>query len=94
VFYFYNGGKEDVYLSSADWMDRNFFRRIEVCFPVVEPRLKKRVFREGLKPFLARNIAAWEMDGSGKYKFHKGKRGKMADVQTKLLKMLAAKTGG
>ena len=54
VFYFHNDGAEDVYLSSADWMDRNFFRRIEICFPVLEPRLKKRVIREGLKPYLTR----------------------------------------
>ena len=43
IFYFYNGGAEDVYLSSADWMDRNFFRRIEVCFPVLNKKLKKRL---------------------------------------------------
>ena len=88
VFYFYNGGAEDVYLSSADWMDRNFFRRIEVCFPVLEPRLKKRVIREGLRPFFAREIDAWEMDSSGKYKFHKGRRGKAGHVQTLLLDLL------
>src|SRR6185503_14045529 len=35
VFYFLNDGAEDVYLASADWMDRNFFRRIELCFPVL-----------------------------------------------------------
>lgn len=38
IFYFLNDGSEDVYLSSADWMARNFFRRIEVCFPVLDPR--------------------------------------------------------
>ncbi len=94
VFYFYNGGAENVYLSSADWMDRNFFRRIEVCFPVLEPRLKRRVIREGLKPFFARDIEAWEMEASGKYRFRSGKRGKTGHVQTRLLEMLAAKAGG
>ncbi len=93
VFYFYNGGAEDVYLSSADWMDRNFFRRIEVCFPVLEPRLKKRVIREGLKPFLSREVEAWEMDASGQYRRRKGERGKRGHVQTQLLETLAIRRG-
>ncbi len=93
VFYFYNGGAEDVYLSSADWMDRNFFRRIEVCFPVLEARLKRRVIREGLRPFLANDIEAWEMDASGQYKRRKGRRGKRGDVQRVLLEALAARGG-
>jgi len=68
VFYFYADGEERVYLSSADWMERNFFRRIEACFPVLDTRLKRRVIREGLKPYLADNCMAWEMDGDGNYK--------------------------
>jgi polyphosphate kinase len=40
---------DEVYLASADWMDRNFFRRIEVAFPVLDAKLKKRVIEEGLK---------------------------------------------
>jgi len=91
VFYFYNEGAENVYLSSADWMDRNFFRRIEVCFPVLDPRLKRRVIREGLMPFLARDIDVWEMDAHGKYHLRKGKRGRRGHVQTRLLDLLAAK---
>src|SRR3546814_1089084 len=43
VFYFHADGEETVYLSSADWTDRNFFRRVEVAFPVVDKALKKRV---------------------------------------------------
>ncbi len=91
VFYFYNGGAEDVYLSSADWMDRNFFRRIEICFPVLEPRLKKRVIREGLTACLARDVEAWEMDANGEYHFGKGKRGRAGHSQMVLLDLLAAK---
>ena len=89
VFYFYNGGAEDVYLASADWMDRNFFRRIEVCFPVLEPRLKKRVIREGLKPYLARGVEAWDMEANGQYRCHKGARGRSGRAQTPLLELLA-----
>jgi polyphosphate kinase len=93
VFYFHNGGAEDVYLSSADWMDRNFFRRIEICFPVLEPRLKKRVIREGLNAYLGRDIEAWEMDANGQYRFRKGKRGRSGHAQTVLLDILVAKIG-
>lgn len=91
VFYFYNGGAEDIYLSSADWMDRNFFRRIEICFPVLEPRLKKRVLREGLTPYLGRDVECWEMDATGQYRFRRGKRGPGGHAQTMLLDLLAAK---
>ncbi len=65
IFYF--RGAQNVYLSSADWMDRNFFRRIEVCFPVLDPKLKRRVIQEGLKPYLKDNVQAWEMDMDGHY---------------------------
>jgi polyphosphate kinase len=68
IFYFENDGKQDVYLASADWMDRNFFRRIEICFPVLDKRLKKRVIEEGLKPYLNDNTQAWEMAGDGRYR--------------------------
>ena len=91
VFYFHNDGAEDVYLSSADWMDRNFFRRIEICFPVLEPRLKRRVLREGLNPYLSRDIEAWEMGPDGQYRFHKGKRGRSGHAQNALLDLLTAK---
>jgi polyphosphate kinase len=67
VFYFENGGAQDVYLSSADWMDRNFFRRVEVCFPVLDPHLSKRVINEGLMPYLQDNSEAWVMDQQGVY---------------------------
>jgi polyphosphate kinase len=67
VFYFENGSAQDVYLSSADWMDRNFFRRVEVCFPVLDPNLKKRVINEALMPYLEDNSQAWEMDQQGVY---------------------------
>ena len=53
--------------SSADWMGRNLFRRIEVAFPVLDPALKARVIAEGLKPYLADNRDAWELAGDGTY---------------------------
>jgi len=74
VFYFRNGGAEDVYLASADWMDRNFFRRIELCFPVLDPALKRRVIREGLQSYLDDNCQAWVMAGEGSYERLKPRR--------------------
>jgi polyphosphate kinase len=65
IFYFRNDQTDDVYLSSADWMDRNFFRRIEACFPLLDAKLKKRVIDEGLKSYLKDNVQAWEMDCNG-----------------------------
>jgi polyphosphate kinase len=90
VFYFYNGGAEDVYLASADWMDRNFFRRIETCFPILDARLKKRVINEGTKPYLKDNSKSWEMQPDGTYT-KRSRRGRPFDAQAFLLNLLAAK---
>ena len=88
IFYFRNGGDEQVYLSSADWMDRNFFRRIETGFPVLNPKLKKRVINEGLKPYLRDNVQAWEMQSDGSYRRRRGRHAKSYCAQTGLLALL------
>jgi polyphosphate kinase len=77
VFYFYAGGAEEVLLSSADWMERNFFRRIEVAFPILDKKLKRRVLNEGLRLYLADNRQAWEMDSVGGYHPRRATRGKL-----------------
>ncbi len=66
IFYFGNGGDPLVYVGSADWMDRNLSRRVEVVFPVEEPELKQRLIREILATSLADNCKARELlpDGS------------------------------
>jgi len=89
IFYFHNGGAEDVYLASADWMSRNFFRRIELCFPVLDPALKRRVVREGLQPYLDDNVQAWQMDSEGAYARVKPRRGRPRSAQEELLFTLA-----
>jgi polyphosphate kinase len=89
VFYFLNAGAEDVYLASADWMDRNFFRRIETCFPLLDPALKRRVIREGLQPYLDDNWQAWEMTPEGVYERQKPRRGRRRSAQEELLFTLA-----
>ncbi len=67
VYYFYNEGKEDVFIASADWMGRNFFSRIEIATPIEDPILKQRVINEGLTLPLNDNIKAWKMHGDGSY---------------------------
>ncbi len=90
IFHFAGGGEPRVYLSSADWMDRNFFRRIELCFPVTDPKLARRVVREGLKPYLADNAQAWAMRPDGTYERRGRGRGKKRAAQAELLAALAA----
>jgi polyphosphate kinase len=91
VFYFRSA--EAVYLASADWMDRNFFRRIEVCFPILDPKLKKRIIDESLRTYLGDNAQAWEMDASGQYRRKQPNRAKPTAAQTALLELLAANPG-
>lgn len=85
VFYFFAGGKEHVYLSSADWMDRNFFKRIELAFPVLDPKLKKRVITEGLKFYLADNQQGWDMNSDGIYQRRRSPRAKPHNAQGELM---------
>jgi polyphosphate kinase len=91
IFYFRNDLAHDVYLSSADWMDRNFFRRIEACFPILDKKLKKRVIDEGLKAYLQDNCQAWDMDGNGAWHLKTTRSASPKCAQTELLGMLTSK---
>ena len=88
IFHFHAGGEDKVYLSSADWMDRNFFRRIEIAFPVLDPKLRRRVLREGLRAYVADNSQSWEMLSDGRYR-RRHARGIRRSAQEMLLKDLA-----
>ena len=70
-------------------MDRNFFRRVEICFPVLDARLKRRVINEGLKPYLDDNCQAWDMDAEGRYVPRQPGRSKPLSAQETLLEQLA-----
>ena len=65
-YYFHNGGDEEIYCASADWMERNFFRRIEVMFPILGAALKTRLMAD-LDVYLADNTQAWELQADGRY---------------------------
>lgn len=89
IFYFWAGGAENLYLASADWMERNLFQRIEVALPVTSPKLKKRVIREGLRAYLLDNVEAWEMQPDGSYRRKVCRSGKSRCAQEMLLAKLA-----
>ena len=66
VWHFANGGEEEFYFGSADWMPRNFDRRVEAVTPVMDPALHERL-RTLFATFLADNRLAWDLDASGRY---------------------------
>jgi len=68
IFYFDNQGDPQVYIGSADWMDRNLSRRVEVVFPIEPPELKQRLIREILAVSLADNVKARELLPDGSYR--------------------------
>ena len=67
IFYFANGGEEEVYLGSADWMARNLYQRVEVLFPVLDPVLRRRVREEILEAFLRDTCKARLLQRDGNY---------------------------
>src|SRR5690606_14387268 len=87
VFYFYSNGAENVYLSSADWMDRNFFRRVEVGFPILDKTLKKRVISEAFTYALRDNQLAWRALPNGSYLRVKSRASRI-NMQEKLMALL------
>ncbi len=64
--YYFGGDQPQLWLSSADWMERNFFRRVETCFPVENRRLQERLIRE-LDFYLTDNTQAWLLNAEGQY---------------------------
>jgi polyphosphate kinase len=66
VFCFGNDGEAEVFCSSADWMERNFFRRVEVAFPILDPLLRASLV-EDLQLYLEDDRQAWQLDSDGVY---------------------------
>ena len=89
IYYFWAGGAEDVWLGSADWMSRNFFRRVEVAFPVRDRKLKQRVIDEGLFNYLNPDRSVWVMDADGGYRLTGPLMAAERDAQQVLLARLA-----
>lgn len=89
IFCFHNNGDSQLFCSSADWMDRNFFRRVETCFPIDDKRLKQRILKEGLMTYLADNTQAWILQSDGSYKRCMPGNAKPRSAQDEILATLA-----
>jgi polyphosphate kinase len=90
VFYFLNDGEDELYCASADWMPRNFFRRVESCFPIDDPKLKKRIIQETFTLYLRDNTQSWLLKSNGQYQRKKPSRDTQTfNAQESLLSLLA-----
>jgi len=87
IYYFRNDLAHDTYLASADWMNRNLFRRIEVAVPILDKAMKKRVMAEGLMPYLKDNTNTWMLNPHGEYHLRKS-RAKPFCAQQHLMRLL------
>ncbi|MDG6348443.1 polyphosphate kinase 1 [Luteimonas sp. 8-5] len=67
AYWFGNDGKPELFCSSADWLERNLLRRVEACFPILDPELAARVKDEALDNYLADNLNAWVLQPDGSY---------------------------
>jgi polyphosphate kinase len=89
VYYFLNDGSEEFYCSSADWMDRNMFRRNESCFEIRQKAMKEQI-RHDLELFLADNCQAWSLHGDGSYERLSPGKNKPVSAQDTFLNTLTA----
>jgi len=89
VFYFRYGEHEELWLSSADWMNRNMLRRVELAWPVTDPALRQRVMEEGIHQYLHDTRDAWLLQPDGSYAragVHQGRgRNPLHSAQTNLM---------
>ncbi|PNP98995.1 polyphosphate kinase 1 [Moraxella sp. RCAD0137] len=93
VYYFSNdvenGGSERLYCSSADLMDRNLLHRVEVAFPILEPKLFKKIYEDGLINYLKDDVQAWQLSGTGEW-YPLSTTGGTHDAQRYLLEKIAS----
>jgi polyphosphate kinase len=89
AFYFENGGSPELYCASADWMERNFFRRVEVAFPIQRASHRQRIL-EDLTTYLEDNSQAWRLLPDGRYERLSPGRERPRSAQNELLASYAA----
>jgi polyphosphate kinase len=97
IFYFANGGDEQVYVGSADWMPRNLYERVEVVFPVRQEWLRKRLRYEILEAYLADTVKSRILGPDGSYRraetVRAGRRARAINAQEFLIAMAEGKEG-
>jgi polyphosphate kinase len=67
IYHFANDDQPETWASSADWMERNLFQRVETCFPISDPKAASRLFSESIELAFEDNIQAWELQADGYY---------------------------
>jgi polyphosphate kinase len=92
VFYFENNGDPELFCSSADWMERNFFRRVEIAFPIKREAHRERILRD-LGLYLADNVQAWCLGSDAAYTRQKPAENAPSNAQDSLLEKYAAGPG-
>ncbi len=68
AYWFANDGAPELFCASADWLERNLLRRVETCFPILDPAVARRVFDEALENYLDDNLNAWQLQPGGEYR--------------------------
>jgi polyphosphate kinase len=86
IFRFENGGNPELYLSSADWMERNLDRRVELLFPIEDAMLRERI-EDILETYEGDTEKMRHMDADGNYHKLKGKRGIRVDAQARFMEI-------
>jgi polyphosphate kinase len=89
IFHFCAGGVGQTFISSADWMERNLHRRVELCIPLINPPIRERVLAEGLNAYLQPGAQTWELQADGTYIQSSSGDVDPIDVQEQLLKELS-----
>jgi len=93
VYYFLNGGNDEIYAGSADLMERNLLRRVETAFPVETNKIKERM-KEELEVYVKDNTQAWILQTDGSYvRAQPGPDDEVISAQSWLLDKLAASSG-
>lgn len=90
VYHFGNDGEPETWASSADWMGRNLFQRVEVCFPIDDPEAAERVRHESIDLVFRDDVQAWQLDGQGYWQLM---RSDDADIHVQDLLMQKATDG-
>ena len=89
IYYFENNGSPRTYIASADWMDRNFFSRVEIAVPIEDKVLNRRIVSEGLRYYLNDNYNAWILRKNGKYHRVTNRKNRKYEAQKRLLEKLS-----